>query len=356
MKTTERTFASGLVCALILIAGPVPDAGACSRVLHVSQDGKHVVTGRNMDWFEDIQTNLWLFPRGMQRHGAAGKNSAEWVSVHGSVVATGFDVGTTDGLNEKGLMANLLYLGEADYGKRDEARPGLSWSVYTQYLLDNFATVAEAVEAMQDDRFQVVASPLPGSSAHPPALHFSLSDATGDSAIFEYLEGKLVIHHGKQYPVMTNSPTYDQQIALNAYWESVGGEAMLPGTHRAADRFVRASYYRKLLPDPQTDRQAMANVMSVMRNVSVPFGQTDPDAPNIAPTIWRTAADHVQKIYYFESTMSPSIVWVRLEKLDFEAGAAVKKLALVGNFDLVGDVSGKFVESKPFTFAGPTSD
>jgi choloylglycine hydrolase len=40
---------------------------------------------------------------------------------------------------------------------------------------------------------------------------------------------------------MTNSPTYDQQLALNRYWEQIGGTTMLPGTNRAADRFVRAS-------------------------------------------------------------------------------------------------------------------
>ena len=356
MKIFTQILASGLALALILGVGTLRHVDACSRVLHTSKDGKRVVTGRNMDWFEDIKTNLWAFPRGMKRNGVAGKNSAAWVSKYGSVIAAGFDVGTTDGLNEKGLMVNLLYLGEADYGKRDEARPGLSWSVYTQYLLDNFATVAGAVDAMKDDHLQLVASPLPGSGGHPPALHFSLSDASGDSAVFEYLEGKLVIHHGKQYPVMTNSPTYDQQIALNAYWETVGGAAMLPGTRRAADRFVRASYYRSQLPDPKTDRQALANVMSVMRNVSVPFGESNPDTPNIASTIWRTAADHVGKVYYFESTLSPSIIWVCLTELDLGAGAPVKKLALTGDVDFNGDVSGKFVEAEPFTFTGPSSD
>jgi len=77
-----------------------------------------------MDWFEDIETNIWLFPRGMKRDGAVGENSAQWVSKYGSLGAAGFDVGTTDGLNEKGLMANLLYLGEADFGERDVTRPG----------------------------------------------------------------------------------------------------------------------------------------------------------------------------------------------------------------------------------------
>jgi Linear amide C-N hydrolases, choloylglycine hydrolase family len=55
------------------------------------------------------------------------------------------------------------------------------------------------------------------------------SDATGDSAIFEYLCGKLVIHHGRQYTVMTNSPVYDEQLALNRYWQEIGGLVFCQG-------------------------------------------------------------------------------------------------------------------------------
>jgi len=355
MELNKRTLMATLIAILTLNVGLVQNAQACSRVLHVSDNGKHVVTGRNMDWYEDLESNIWLFPRGMKKDGAAGKSSksVKWTSKYGSVITAGFDGATSDGLNEKGLMVNLLYLAEADFGKPDKTRPAISWAAYAQYLLDNYATVAEAVAGERGDHLQIVSSPIPGSAEKPPTLHFSLSDQTGDSAVFEHLKGKLVIHHGKQYNVMTNSPTYDQQIALNAYWESIGGKIMLPGTIRAADRFVRASYYEKQLPDPKTDRQAMANVMSVMRNASAPFGKTDPDRPNIAPTIWRTAADHINKIYYFESTLSPSIVWVKLDKLNFKQGAPVKRLKLVDNYNLSGDVSNEFKERKAFKFFGP---
>ena len=70
----------------------------------------------------------------------------------------------------------------------------------------------------------------------------------GDSAIFEYVGGKLVIHHGKQYTVMTNSPIYSEQLALNAYWQKIGGFKFLPGTNRAADRFARASFLLDAIP------------------------------------------------------------------------------------------------------------
>jgi len=351
-----KTITKMLLFGSILIIGPyTTDADACSRVLHVSQDGKQVVTGRNMDWFEDLQSNLWLFPRAMERSGAAGENSAKWISKYGSVVTAAFDMGTTDGLNEKGLMVNLLYLAEADFGKRDVSRPGVSWSIFTQYLLDNFATVSEAVEAMKSEPIQVVPSPLPGSVSKPPTLHFSLSDATGDSAIFEYLKGKLVIHHGKAYVVMTNSPTFDKQLALDEYWETIGGKAMLTATTRAADRFVRASYYQKHLPDPQNSREAIAGIMSVMANVSSPYGVGDPERPNISQTIWRTAADNLHKVYYFESTQSPYIIWVDLKRVDFGEGISARALKTADNYNLAGDVTDQFEESKPFVFIGPDS-
>ena len=55
--------------------------------------------------------------------------------------------------------------------------------------------------------FYVVSVPTP--DGHAGSVHLAVSDPTGDSAIFEYIAGKLVIHHGKEYQVMTNSPIYD---------------------------------------------------------------------------------------------------------------------------------------------------
>ena len=155
--------------------------------------------------------------------------------------------------------------------------------------------------------------------------------------------------------VMTNSPTFDKQLALDEYWETIGGKAMLPGTTRAADRFVRASYYQKHLPDPQNSREAIAGIMSVMANVSSPYGVGDPEKPNISQTIWRTAADNLHKVYYFESTQSPYIIWVDLKRVDFGEGISARVLKTADNYNLAGDVTDQFKESKPFVFIGPDS-
>lgn len=105
-------------------------------------------------------------------------------------------------------------------------KPTISVSAWLQYLLDNYGTVAEALEALQSDPFTVIIANAPNGA--PALVHISLSDAKGDSAILQYVDGELKIHHSREYTVITNSPTYDQQLAINAYWELIGGERMLP--------------------------------------------------------------------------------------------------------------------------------
>jgi len=339
------TTVAVLAVALLLLAPP--GARACSRAVYLGKDGM-VITGRSMDWTEDIKSNLWAFPRGMARDGAAGPNSVTWTSKYGSVVATGYDVGTADGMNEKGLAANVLYLSEADYGTPVKGKKRLNVMAWAQYALDNFATVAEAVKALAPEPFVIVAPALPNGAAS--ALHLSLSDASGDSAIFEYVGGKLVIHHGRQYQVMTNSPIFSQQLALDTYWNTVGGQAFLPGTARASDRFVRASYFLGLLPQTADAHEALAGIVGVMRAVSVPRGVSSPGQPNIAPTLWRTFSDQKDLTYYFDSATSPSIFWVKLGDLDLTKGAPVRKLTLTGGEIYSGNTADKFVPSAPFVF------
>lgn len=325
--------------ALFMGCAALSPAAACTRAVYMGADGL-VITGRSMDWDEDMRFNLWVFPRGMKRDGAAGPKSVKWTSKYGSLIVSGYDVGVADGMNEKGLVANLLYLAESDYGKPQRGKPALSISAWAQYALDNFSTVAEAVEALRAEPFQVIAPVLPNGA--PAQLHLSISDPSGDSAIFEYIGGKLVIHHGREYQVMTNSPQFSDQIALNDYWKTIGGTTFLPGTSRAADRFVRASFLIdaipkklapnviKAVPEGLYRNQAVASVLSVMRSVSVPLGLSTPGEPNIASTLWRTVADQTNKIYFFDSATSPDAFWIPLSSLDFSEGAPVKKLEAAG--------------------------
>ncbi|RFM25755.1 linear amide C-N hydrolase [Deminuibacter soli] len=341
---------AAIISIAMLTAGAVYYSVACTRVVYKGTNGT-ILTARSMDWQEDIGTNLWIFPRGMQRDGRVGPQSLKWKSKYGSVIASAYDISTSDGMNEKGLVANLLWLVESEYPKWDQQKPGLSIAAWTQYVLDNFATVAEAVQAMQQESFVVVSDYMPGHHRFA-TLHLSLSDASGDCAIFEYVAGKLVIHHDPSYTVMTNSPIFNKQLALNEYWKEIGGTIMLPGTNRASDRFVRASFYSEAIPKTDNTRLAVASVFSVIRNCSVPLGISTPNQPNISSTRWRSVSDHTNLVYYFETTLTPNTFWVNFRDVDFSETAPVKKLTLINGETYAGNAVKSFTESKPFVFQG----
>lgn len=341
------------VAALLSASLLAPAASeACTRAVYLGKEGQ-TVTGRTMDWVvPDMDTNLWLYPRGLERSGAT-KSPFTWKSRYGSVVTTIYEGAAADGMNEKGLVANLLYLPESKYpeARAGDKRRTLPNSAWVQYVLDSYATTAEAVEGLRKEEFRIV--PIQAPTGEPGTVHLSVSDASGDSAIFEYIDGKLTIHHGKEYQVMTNSPTFDQQLSLNKYWQEIGGSTFLPGTNRASDRFVRASYYINEAKQSAEPRDAVATVFSVMRNVSVPIGIKIPGKPNIADTLWLTVSDQKNRVYYYQSTNSPGIIWAKLSDLDFKEGSGARKLQLDGNPDVAGNQTGAFKPAELFKFMAP---
>lgn len=351
MITFQKTsFVLFLVTTFLL--GIQFSGNACTRVVYKGPN-QTVITARSMDWKTEIPANLWVLPRATKRSGSAGENSVEWTSKYGSIVTTAWDIASADGMNEKGLAANLLWLVESEYPKYDPKsdKKGLAISLWAQYALDNFATVKEAVDHFRLGNVVLVSDYIPGTKMFT-TVHLSISDATGDNAIFEYVGGKLVIHHDPSYTVMTNSPIFEEQLGLNKYWKSIPGTIMLPGTNRAADRFVRASYYIEAIPKTDKMEIAIPSVFSVIRNCSVPFGISTPDEPNISSTRWRSVSDHKNLIYYFETALTPNTFWVDLKKLDFSPGAKTKKLSVEKNETYAGESSAQFKATKPFAFQG----
>lgn len=324
----------------------------CTRVLWNSI--KHgVYCGRNMDWMEDIGSNMWVLPRGMERHGATAENPYRWTSSFGSLVLTTHDIATADGINEAGLAVHMLYLPEMTTGERSLEIPGMSTALWAQWYLDCFGSVAEAVEATKALPFQLrlTNDPHPGK---PATIHLAIDDVWGDTAIFECIDGRINIYHDRRYTVMTNQPTYDKQLENLRQYRGFGGDRRLPGTHEPADRFIRSAYYVSHLPEPESERLAVASIMSVMRNVAAPFGLADPERPNVSTTIWRTVTNLTDRVIYYDSVISPNVFWVDLNDFSLSPRASVKKLTIVGNLDLVGDVRRKFVTTEMFSFMPAT--
>ena len=349
MTRLTATIAA-IAASLVLSAAPV--AEACTRAVYLGPDGR-VLTGRTMDWKLPMVSNLWAFPRGMERDGAAGERSVTWTSRYGSLATSGYDISTADGMNEAGLVVNLQWEVEASYPEDDGETPTISLSVFPQYLLDRYATVAEAVADLRETPVLVQGGEVPvGPPGRAATVHVAMSDATGDSAIVEFVDGEMVIWHDRSYQVMTNEPTFERQLAIREYWQGVNPREFMPGTVRASDRFVRASFYIDAVEQTSDPRRAAAAVFSVMRQVSVPWGISIADQPNLSTTRWRVVADQRDRRYYVESVTSPSVFWVDLANLDLSEGAEVMKLDLGVDMERVlsGEASAAFEPAAPFTF------
>ncbi|RTL48908.1 MAG: linear amide C-N hydrolase [Bradyrhizobiaceae bacterium] len=339
------------VCVLALIA-LVTQSDACTRILW-NNNKLSVFSSRTMDWPESTEPKLVVFPRGVKHDGGlvglgpeivVKENPARWTAKYGSIVTTIYGLGGVDGLNEKGLGIHLLYLDRTDFGPRDSKKPGLHAGLWGQYALDNAASVEEALKVLEG--VQIVPVEARGHKAN---VHLALEDASGDSAIIEYIDGKAVIHHGRQYIIMTNEPKYDEQLALlkQQDFSKPSSSMPLPGNVSPVDRFQRATYYSAMLPEPKTDREAVAGVLAIARNVSVPFG-----APyynfGIYNTEYRTAMDLGKRWYFFELSTSPSLIWTDLTQFNLKQGEPVLMLD-PDDIALAGDVTAKFHKVKaPF--------
>jgi len=318
-------------------------AFACTRILW-NEGGPAVLVARTMDWPESTQPILTVLPRGLKHDGGKvggedlhDPNPQKWTSKYGSLVTTVYGLGAADGINERGLAAHMLYLNATDFGPRDPKLPGVQAGLWAQYALDNSATVSEALDVLM--KIQPIGIEAHG---HKATVHLALEDASGGSAIIEYIDGKPVVHHGREFRVMTNDPSYAEQIALLKAqdFSKPSSDMPLPGNVNPRDRFQRASYYLSMVPTPKTEREGVASMIAIARNVSVPFG-----APykkfGVYNTEYRTLSDPTNKLYFFELTTNPNLIWTDLKKLDFEPGAPVKTLN-PDSIDLVGNVTGDY--------------
>jgi choloylglycine hydrolase len=290
----------------------------CTRVFW-NDNGVAMVVARTLDWETSDTPRVWVIPRGVERSGVAGPGSVEWTTRYGSVTMQGWGAATTEGVNEAGLSARILYLEATEWEAPDE-RPPLANLLWTQYAVDKFATVADALAGLSQVRVESVAM----HGAHLGG-HLLLEDASGDSALIEMLGGVPTIHHGRDFDVVANDPPYDEQVSGLARYRPWGGELGIPGDIVSEERFVRATYYLSHLPQPTDEIEAVAGVFGVIRNCQVPYGAPD-NRFDTYPTWWTSVTDLTSRVYYFQSSRAPNVVWLELDELDFSEGAPVLAL------------------------------
>jgi penicillin V acylase-like amidase (Ntn superfamily) len=350
VKGIKKMLLAAAIFSFIAI-GSMQEADACTRILW-NDNGLVIVVGRTMDWGSS-EPVITVFPRGMKRNGGRvgsveiiKNNPLTWTTKYGSLVTTIYGVATVDGFNERGLAAHMLYLTATDFGHRDPSKPGVHAGLWAQYLLDNAATVKEALALLNN--VQLVMAEARGAKA---IVHLAIEDASGDSAIIEYIGGKQVVHHGHEFKILTNDPIYDEQLALlkKKDFSKLSSDTPLPGNVKATDRFQRAAFYLAILPKPKTAHEAVVDILAITRNVSVPFCAPYYKGFGIYSTEYRTVTDLTSKRYFFELTTSPNMFWADLTKFRLAPGSPVMVLD-PDNIALSGNVSCKFRKAAKVPF------
>jgi len=325
-----------ITLALFLSFSP---AGACTRIFWNS-NGQTMLVARTMDLLQDDAPSFYLFPKGMSKDGGVA-NPAKWTSRYGSLVTAAFGLSTycSEGINTQGLAYHYLYLAVTRYEDRDGRRPGVLEGRYGQYLLDNAATVSEALQLM----YQSQLVPEAAAGFNWP-LHLALEDAQGDSAVVEFVGGQMNVFHGKEFTVLSNDPTLDQQVQNLGRYQYFGGTLPLPGDVDSISRFVRAAAFRSTLDNPSLTRDPVSRLFSAIRPESKPFGAVMFSGGRSIPapqTLWTSLFDLTHKAVYFTHSMTRNNFWIDMSKLNFSAGAPVLYLK-ADRPDLSGDVSGMF--------------
>lgn len=245
---------------VIILALYAPAAGACTTFCNRG------LFGRNYD-FQIGSGMVIANQRGVTKSAQTG-HPARWTSRFGSISFNQFGRdNATGGMNEKGLVVELMWLEGTQYPKAD-ARGELGTLEWVQYQLDTAASVEDVIAS--DARVRISTSGVP--------LHYLVADAAGNAASIEFFGGRMVVH--REARVLANDP-YESSVARTK--------------RGAADRFARVTH--RLASATNVDA-----AFAVLDNVKQPATQWSIvyDIPQRA-IHWRTAANRSRRSVRFAS-------------------------------------------------------
>ncbi|MCX6126078.1 MAG: hypothetical protein NTV34_15200, partial [Proteobacteria bacterium] len=228
----RKTWTCQFILILLLIQHQV--AIACSAFSPEASP----FFGANYDWKvpggmilinpEGLVKSAFLAPK--DRH----RSPAIWSSVYASVTLTQWGREfPVQGLNTAGL-AGVLLNGPAEWPAAGP-KGFISEQQWLQYQLDNFATVAEVAEHIDDL----------GIAGISGKLQYFFCDQLKDCAWISFVGGQGAVHLGQNLPMraISNASFGSSNLAWETFVRSGSGFESLPTTYDAIDRFVRAAWF-----------------------------------------------------------------------------------------------------------------
>lgn len=304
------------ICLLFLAYCTANPVFACTTFC-ISKNGQ-LVFGRNYDWITAagiVHTNQRGLLKTSMRSGDAATIS--WVSKYGSVTFNQYGKEfPTGGMNEKGLVVELMWLDGTRYPEADQ-RPAVGVLQWIQYQLDNAATTAELIASDGKLRISKRATPL----------HYLVADAGGNVATIEFLDGKMIVHKDKDlpFPVLTND-TYASSAKIAK--AVLHGGATAP-TGNSLERFVQACSMVKKFRETDINMPVTDYAFSILDKV----------AQGIY-TKWSIVYDISNRKIHFKTEAHTNIKSFGFTAFDFACAKPAKMFNM--NQQAAGDISARF--------------
>jgi choloylglycine hydrolase len=307
------------IFALAVLSLFLTDIFACTTFC-INKNGQ-IVFGRNYDWITGagiVNTNQrGLFKTSMKTGNAA---TISWVSAYGSITFNQYGKEfPTGGMNEKGLVVELMWLDGTKYPSAD-SRPAVGVLQWLQYQLDNAATVADVVSS--DSKIRI------GEDATP--LHYLVADSGGNVAAIEFLNGKMIVHKAKglPFPVLTNN-TYASSVETA---RSLYGKGEVSLENNSLDRFVKACNMVNKFNETNMNVPVTDFAFSILDKVS-----------QGSYTKWSIVYDISNKKIHFKTEANRTVKTISFASFDFACSKPYKMFNM--NQDGNGDVSSRFTEA-----------
>jgi choloylglycine hydrolase len=297
-------------------------AQSCSTF--VLSRGDTLLVGHNLDEYTKVPGLIVVNPRGLSKENVTFediKSSSRsksaprlsWVSRYGSVTYNVFGREFPDGgMNEAGLYAGEMTLMGTVWSE-DQSLPRMYHHQWIQYLLDNFATVDEALASLS--------KALPEGHCQ---WHFFLADKGGRAAVVEFLKGKPVVYEGRALPykILCNDP-YDAELQDLSNYEGFGGtKKPEPRYEREDPRFRWAAV---MLRNFDGAVPAVEYAFAVLKRLDVGNNK------------WAVVYDIPNARMYVRTSLATKVRWVDFAAQDFACLKPPRALDI--NRDLAGDVT-----------------
>jgi len=303
-------------CTLAVVLSGVP-ADACTSMLIKHATGP--LMAKNYDW--DVAAGLLVVnPRGLAKTAlvSEGTKPVRWTSRYGSLTfnqyGREFPMG---GMNEAGLAMEVLWLDETVYPKPSD-RAGIGTLQWVQYCLDSFRTVSDVVASASELAISGVAS-----------LHFLACDPSGNCAVIEFLDGKLIARSERTLPLpaLTNS-TYNESLEYLNRTLGYGGAPVTPEGPGSLARYARAANGAHAVRSNTSEKPPIGETFAVLADV----GQPD-------STQWSIVYELQEGRVHFKTSGNHKTRIVDLSELDLDCTADAKALDLMAEGS--GDVTTK---------------